>query len=83
MRVALSSQASGTALRVSVSGLQRDEHCQLIAYAADGQRDLVGEWDATYGGEGQMIGSTPIPTEDLRRVVLLGHDGNQLVAVSV
>jgi anti-sigma factor RsiW len=83
MRVVLSSQTSGTALRVTVSGLERDEHCRLIAYADDGNADLVGEWDATYGGEGQMIGSTPIAPDNLRRLVLLGHDGNQLVAVAV
>ncbi|HVT21824.1 MAG TPA: zf-HC2 domain-containing protein [Mycobacteriales bacterium] len=83
MRVALTSQATGTALRVTVSGLANDEHCRLIAVADDGSTDLVSQWDATYAGEAQVTGSTSIATGDLTRLVLLGHDGRRLVQVEV
>lgn len=83
MRVALTSQATGTALRVTVSGLANDEHCRLIAVADDGSTDLVSQWDATYAGEAQVTGSTSIATSDLRRLILLGRDGSQLVAADV
>ncbi|HVX69685.1 MAG TPA: zf-HC2 domain-containing protein [Mycobacteriales bacterium] len=83
MRVALTSQATGTALRVTVSGLSNDEHCRLLAIAADGTTDLVSQWDATYAGEAQVTGSTSIATSDLRQLILLGRDGSQLVAADV
>ncbi|HVY10004.1 MAG TPA: zf-HC2 domain-containing protein [Mycobacteriales bacterium] len=83
MRVTLSSQTAGTALRVSVSGLPKDEHCRLVAVAADGSRDLVGRWWATYAGEAQVTGSTTIAAADIARLVLYGTDGERLVTVPV
>jgi anti-sigma factor RsiW len=83
MRVAISSQATGSALRVTVSGLPTEEHCRLLAVADDGTTDLVGQWDATYAGEAQVTGSTDIPASHLSRLVLLGNGGTRLVTVSV
>jgi anti-sigma-K factor RskA len=81
MRVSLASQTTGTALRVTVSGLHGDEHCRLIAIADDGTRDVVGQWDATYDGEAQETGSTSIAAAHLTRLVLLGNNGRELVTV--
>jgi anti-sigma factor RsiW len=83
MRVTLASQATGTALRVDVSGLPEDEHCWLVAVADDGTRDSVGRWVATYAGEAQVTGSTSIPASHLSRLILLGGDDKQLVSVPV
>jgi anti-sigma factor RsiW len=83
MRVALSSQTAGTALRIAVSGLKNDEHCRLIAVANDGSTDLIGQWDATYAGEWQMTGSTSIQSENLSKLVLYDRDGAELVTVPV
>jgi hypothetical protein len=83
MRVAVSSQATGSALRVTVSGLPTEEHCRLLAVGDDGTTDLVGRWDATYAGEAQVTGSTDIPTAHLSRLVLLGNGGTTLVTVPV
>jgi hypothetical protein len=83
MRVALSPQATGTTLRVTVSGLSNDEHCRLLAVADDGTTDLVSQWDATYAGEAQVTGSTWIASSKLNRFVLYGRDGGQLVSVPV
>lgn len=83
MRVTLSAQTTGTALRVTVSGLPTDEHCRLLATADDGRTDLVGQWDATYAGEAQVTGSTAIAADHLAKLVLLGTDGAELVSVRV
>ena len=83
MHVTLTSQQSGTGLRVTVSGLPRNEQCRLIAMASDGSRDLVGRWSATYYGQAQVTGSTDIPRSQLSRLVLLGTQGQHLVTVSV
>jgi anti-sigma factor RsiW len=83
MKVVLASQASGTGLHVTVSGLPRDEHCQLIAVAKDGSRDVAGRWDATYLGWAQVTGSTSIPRAELSQLVLLGNGGTHLVTVNV
>jgi anti-sigma factor RsiW len=83
MRVALASQASGTGLRVTVSGLPPDEHCWLVAIAKDGTRDEAGRWDATYPGTAQETGSTRIPMSELSQLVLLGTNGKHLVTVNV
>jgi hypothetical protein len=83
MRVALSSQTAGTALRIAVSGLPNDEHCRLIAVGSDGTTDLIGEWDATYAGEWQMTGSTSIESANLNKLVLYDRAGKELVTVPV
>jgi anti-sigma factor RsiW len=83
MRVALASQASGTGLRVTVSGLPPNEHCWLIAVSKNGERDVAGRWDATYPGTAQEIGSTKIPKSELSQLVLVGTGGKKLVTVDV
>jgi predicted anti-sigma-YlaC factor YlaD len=83
MAVTLASQATGTRLKVTVSGLPRDEHCRLIAVGKDGSRDVAGRWDATYSGWAQQTGSTRIQKSQLARLVLLGTGGKELVAVPV
>jgi predicted anti-sigma-YlaC factor YlaD len=83
MQVTLASQATGTGLSVTVSGLPTDEHCKLIAIAKDGTRDVAGRWDATYQGEANVTGSTSIPRERLAKLVLFGTGGAQLATVPV
>jgi hypothetical protein len=83
MQVALASQASGTGLAVSVSGLPTDEHCKLVAVSKDGTRDVAGRWYATYQGHANVTGSTSIPQSQLDRLVLFGTDGQRLATVTV
>lgn len=83
MAVTLASQTTGTGLKVTVSGLPRDEHCRLIAVAKDGSRDVAGRWDATYTGWAQQTGSTRIQKSQLAQLVLLGTGGKELVTVPV
>jgi predicted anti-sigma-YlaC factor YlaD len=83
MRVTLSSQATGTALQVAVSGLPKEEHCWLVAVGDDGTRDSVSRWVATYAGEAQVTGSTAIPVSQLNRLILFGTNGKPLVTLPV
>jgi anti-sigma factor RsiW len=83
MDVVLASEATGTSYTVNVIGLPTDEHCKLIAVAADGSRDVAGEWDATYQGEARETGSTSIARDELAKLVLLGTDGEELSVVNV
>jgi anti-sigma factor RsiW len=83
MRVALASQASGTGLKVTVSGLPPNEHCWLIAVSKSGVREVAGRWDATYPGTAQETGSTSIPQSQLSQLVLIGTGGKHLVTVPV
>jgi anti-sigma factor RsiW len=83
MQVTVASQATGSSLRVAVSGLPRDEHCWLYAVADDGTEEMVGQWVATYAGKAQVTGSTSIPSSHLARLVLEGTGGKRLVAVPV
>jgi anti-sigma factor RsiW len=83
MRVSVSSQAAGSALHVSVTGLPKDERCRLVAVADDGSRDYVGRWYATYSGDAQETGSTSIAASHLSRLILLGGNGKELVSVPV
>jgi hypothetical protein len=83
MRVALAAQTTGTSLQVKVAGLPDDEHCQLVAIARDGSREVVGQWSATYAGAAQVTGSTTIARKNLWKLVLLGTHGQHLVTASV
>lgn len=83
MSVGLDAQASGTALRVSVTGLRKDEQCWLYAVDRNGHRDLAGQWTSTYKGNAQQTGSTDIPSSELSRLVLVGTNHQTLVSVPV
>jgi hypothetical protein len=81
MAVGLDSQASGTALRVTVSGLHKDEQCWLFAIGRNGHRELAGQWTSTYKGEAQQTSSTDIPRGQLAKLVLVGPSHQTLVSV--
>jgi Putative zinc-finger len=83
MAVGLDSQASGTALRVTVSGLHKDEQCWLYAIGRNGHREKVGQWTSTYTGEAQETSATHIPRGQLSQLVLVGPSNRTLVTVSL
>jgi anti-sigma factor RsiW len=83
MAVGLDTQASGTALRVTVSGLHQDEQCWLYAIGRNGERELAGQWTSTYKGEAQQTSSTDIPRGQLSKLVLVGLSNRTLVSVPV
>jgi hypothetical protein len=83
MQVRLASQSTGTTLRLQVSGLPDDEHCQLFAVGKDGSRNLAGQWYATYSGKAQFWGSTSIRLPNLSKLVLVDTTGKTLVTAPI
>lgn len=81
MSVDVDSQASGTWLHVTVSGVDREEHCTLVAVDDRGRSQVAGQWDATYSGTAEFTGSTGIPLSRLSALRLLGTNGAVLDAV--
>ncbi len=69
----------GTSLTVAVSGVAPEEHCQLVVVAADGTREVAAIWVATYAGDARVQGSTRLPREEIREVMVVTDDGRQLV----
>lgn len=83
VRVTARDAATGTLLDLTVGGLPRNEHCHLVASAADGSRHDAGSWNATYDGQAQLTESTDVPRAQLRRLTLYGSAGQRLVTVDL
>ncbi len=83
MRVAVTSQTRGTGLDVTVTGLPAGESCRLVAVSVDGSRQVAVSWQATYAGQARVKGGTSIPESQLAQLVLLGTEGQQLVAIRI
>jgi hypothetical protein len=81
MSVALDAEATGTQLRIAVTGLPEGEHCHLIAVSTDGSRDAAGSWTATYRGRAAVTGWTSYRPAQLARLVLVGDHHQRLVTV--
>jgi hypothetical protein len=83
MSVDVTGTKAGTTVALTVAGLPANEHCTLVAVAGDGSRHPAAEWEATYTGDARFTGWTDVPRSQLRQLVLLGTDGNQLVSVNL
>ncbi len=70
----------GTGLTITVSGVPPEEHCQLVVVATDGTREVAATWVATYAGDARVQGSTRLPREKIREVLVMTDDGRRLVS---
>ena len=71
----------GSALVVSVAGMQPGETCRLVAVDQDGARHPAGVWAASPSGDGTWRGWAEVERADLAEVVLLGYGNRELVRV--
>jgi anti-sigma factor RsiW len=74
----------GTAVTIRISGVQPGDHCQLIAVAKNGRRDVAASWQVAYGGYGrepQFAGSTMIPRDQLASLEVRTLDGRPLLTL--
>jgi anti-sigma factor RsiW len=71
----------GSALVVSVAGMQPGETCRLVAVDRDGTRHPAGVWAASPNGDGTWRGWAEVEKADLAEVVLLGDRDRELVRV--
>ncbi len=69
----------GSALVVTVAGMQPGEECTLVAVDSDGARHSAGSWPASPAGDGTWRGWAPVERSDLAAVVLEGDGGRELV----
>jgi anti-sigma-K factor RskA len=70
----------GTALEVTVAGLERGERCTVVAVDDEGGRSSAGTWTVP-GGTVSYDTWTAVSPDDLASVVLVGGDGEDLITV--
>ena len=82
-RVSYLGSAAGTNLWLSLDGVNRGEHCQLIAIGANGSREVAATWEASYQGQATVQGMTALAMSDLRGFEITTTGGRHLVSVDV
>jgi anti-sigma-K factor RskA len=70
----------GTALKVTVAGLERGQRCTVVAVDEEGDRSSAGDWTVP-GGTVSYDTWTEVSPDDLASVVLLGDNGHQMIEV--
>jgi anti-sigma factor RsiW len=83
MHVEMTAASNGTALTLQLSGVPSEEHCQLIAISDTGAREVAGSWEASYTGTAVIHGTTAIPYQHLRKLVIETYDGVDLLTTNV
>jgi len=71
----------GTALDVTVAGLERGQHCTVVVVDDAGKRISAGDWTVP-GGRVSYDIWTRVTPDDLSQVVLLGDHGDHLITVN-
>jgi predicted anti-sigma-YlaC factor YlaD len=83
MRVAMAPASNGTALTLSLSGVNPEEHCELVAVSDSGATEVAGSWVATYSGTAVIRGTTAIRYKHLKTLLIRTYAGKTLVSVGV
>ncbi len=82
-QVWLHPSTAGTGLELELSGVAPEQRCRLIAVDAAGHREVAATWEATYGGQATISGSTAIPTNRLTRLIVETLDHRRLVELEI
>ncbi len=80
-QAAVTDSASGSRIRLQLSGVEARERCQLVAVARDGHREVASTWMAGYAGTATVTGGVSLSDEQIDRLVVETLDGQQLVAL--
>ena len=83
LAVTASEARDGSALDVTVAGLEVGQDCRLVVLDREGDRHPAGEWTVKYAGAASWRGWTAVAPSSLSEIVLLGDDGRELVRVRV
>ena len=83
MRVEMAPASNGTALTLSLSGVNPEEHCELVAVSDTGATEVAGSWVATYSGTAVIHGTTAISYKHLKTLLIRTFAGKTLVTVAV
>ena len=81
--VMLVPEATGTALRLVLKGVEPGEHCQLVALDAFGHREVASTWVASYEGRATVSGSTALSQRSITALVVQTVDGRRLIRLTV
>jgi predicted anti-sigma-YlaC factor YlaD len=79
----LVSKADGTQVRLSLGGVAPETHCQIVAVAADGRREVAATWVADYQGTAEVWGTTAIPRDRLQQLIVRTMSGRVLATLKV
>lgn len=71
----------GTALHLVLRGVPPGTHCQLQAVLANGQRQVVGSWRASYEGTASIDAATDASPDQLRAVQVVTDAGAGLLSI--
>ncbi|QTE29466.1 anti-sigma factor [Pengzhenrongella sicca] len=81
--VTLSPTANGTRVALDLTGVSPGEDCELVAWTADGRREVASTWRATYDGKATVTGSTSLPLAELAGLTVKTPDGRRLLNLPV
>lgn len=77
----LRGEPAGTAIALRLADVTPGLHCQLIAVAADGRREVAGSWRVAYQGQADVAGTTAIPAGELAALQVVTSSGTRLVTL--
>jgi hypothetical protein len=81
--VRLTSASGGTVLRLTLSGVDPEQTCRLVAIADDGHREVAASWKATYSGTARIGGTAALPPHRISRLVIETFDERVLLTLPV
>lgn len=81
--VRLTAISGGTALKLTLSGVDPEQTCRLVAIADDGHREVAGSWQASYSGAAHIDGSTALPPARISSLVVETFADQVLVTLAV
>ena len=80
--VTASPAEEGSALEVTVAGMQPGETCQIVAVASDGDTYDAGSWPTSPDGDGTWTGWADVEPGALVGAVILGDGGREVARVT-
>jgi anti-sigma factor RsiW len=83
MRVEMAPASNGTALTLSLSGVNPEEHCELVAVSDTGASEVASSWVASYSGTAVIRGTTAISYKHIKTLLIRTFAGKTLVSVPV
>lgn len=81
--ITLSPTPNGTQVALALTGVRPGEDCELVAWTADGRKEVASTWQATYQGKAMVTGSTSLPLADIAGLTIKTPDGRKLLSLAV
>lgn len=79
--VRITEQPWGTALKLVLRGVPPGTRCRLIAVLSDGQRQIVGSWQASYEGGASIDAAADAAPNQLTGLEIVTDRGVRLVSI--